>query len=284
MATPTVSQLLLDLHTMTGLSVHLYDAQCRGLIHHGKNTPLCALTHINAKALHDCYAFDSACFSHAEQAGDVYTCSCPLGFYIAICPIYDSGKLIGYLQLDSALPDTDEAKERTLSHALAYLPGEEVRIKEKMSAILQIPPEKLEAVPSLMRAVCGYMEAQGLFPFGEISLGLLIKRYIKHNLQSKMSLGDIAKNLHCSKATLTETFRREFDTTIVNYINKARLERACTMLRNTDLPIRTISEECGFSGAEYFSSLFKKQIGISPLAFRHASVDEIGELVDISII
>lgn len=284
MDTPTVHQLLLDLHTLTGLSVHLYDAQCRGLIHHGKNSPLCFFAHTNERALADCYAFDSSCFSLAKKTGDVCVCNCPLGFYVAICPIYNSEKLIGYLQLDGAVPDTAKAREHTITHALSYLPDEETRIKEKFDATPKLTPEKLCAVPSLMRAVCGYMESGGLFPFGDVTLGLLIKRYIKHNLQSKLTLTDIAKNLHCSKATLTETFRREFGITIVQYINTARLERACTMLRNTDLPIRTISEECGFSGAEYFSSLFKKQLGISPLAYRRANAPASGETAEFSVV
>ena len=61
-----------------------------------------------------------------------------------------------------------------------------------------------------------------------------------------------------------------------------KIKSVCGELSREQLGTVTSHEECGFSGAEYFSSLFKKQIGISPLAFRHASVEVIGELVDLS--
>ena len=283
MDTIAVQQLLRDLHTVTGLSVHLYDSHRRGLIHYGKNQPLCNLIHTNADTSQLCHAFDDACFTQAATRGGVYAHVCPFGFYTAISPIYDAEKLIGYLQLDCALCNEDEAKRIAFDAALAYLPGGEVRIQEKLAQSNLVSAATLEATPSLMRAVCGYIEANSLFPLGDITLGLLAKRYIKHNLQSKLTLADIGANLHCSKATLTETFRREFGITIVQYINRVRLEKACNLLRNTDLPIHTVAEECGFSGAEYFSSLFKRALGTSPLAYRRQNAQTSGDRTNISL-
>ena len=160
-----------------------------------------------------------------------------------------------------------------MKSALAYLPDQESRLRAKSRAIPRKSERELEAACTLLHTVCRYIETQNLFPYGLISLGLLAKRYIKHNLQSKLMLADIAANLHCSKATLTETFRREFGITIVQYINQKRLEKACRLLVSTDLPISIVCEECGFSGGEYFSTLFKKTYALSPLAYRKRGND-----------
>lgn len=268
MQTPTIQQLLRDLHEVTGLSVHLYDDQRRGLMHFGSHSPICILVHMNSDSLAPCFAFDARCFDEAERLGDVFVHECPLGLYTAIAPIFDASKRIGFLQLDGVLRTDAESDAATIERALSYLPDEAERIAAKVAATTHLHEEALRAIPSLLRATCGYIEAKSLFPLGNISLGLLTKRYIQHNLQCHLTLADISASLHCSKATLTDTFRREFGTTIVQYINRIRLERACNMLTNTDLPVCTIAEECGYSGAEYFSSLFKKEKGVSPLAYR----------------
>lgn len=273
MNTPTIQQLLRDLHDVTGLSVHLYDDQQRGLLHFGRHQPLCILVHTNNDSMLACHAFDALGFSEAARTGDVFVRDCPLGMYTAVAPIFDAERLIGFLQVDGALRNTPEAIETATARALAYLPDEGERIAAKIEACTYKESSMLDAVPSILRATCGYIVAKSLFPFGNISLGLLTKRYINHNLQGRLSLADISANLHCSKATLTETFRREFGMTIVHYINRVRLERACNMLVNTDLPVCAIAEECGFSGAEYFSSLFKKEKGLSPLAYRRQYAD-----------
>ncbi len=277
MLTPTIQQLLHDLHDVTGLAVHLYDKQQRAIMHYGVQQPLCILVHTNAASIAECHAFDALGFSEAERTGDVFVQDCPFGFYTAVAPIFDAGKLVGFLQLDGAFRKSEEAIANATARALAYLPNESERIAAKIEVCRHLDGHVLDAIPSLLRATCGYIGAESLFPFGNVSLGYLTKRYIQHNAQGRLTLSDISAGLHCSKATLTETFRREFGITIVQYINRVRLERASNMLINTDLPVCTIAEECGFSGAEYFSSLFKKARGISPLAYRRAHAHNVNK-------
>ena len=274
MASHEIKQLLESLYIATGLVVRLYDEQFRTIMSFGKTQPLCLMTHSSeyvraaTPLITRCYGFDDECNARAREKGDVYVKTCPLGFYSATCPIYDSRGLVGFLQMGDMLIDTEEARQYALETALSYLPCEQDRILEKLNAAPCCPPEKLEAIPAILRAVCGYIELKDLFPTDEITLGQLIKQYVQQHLRSKLALSDIAMNLHCSTSTLTKTFRREYGITIVQYINQQRLEKASRLLSNTDLPIGTICEKCGFSGGEYFSALFKKTYGVSPLAHR----------------
>ncbi len=266
----TINRLLQDLHAATGLAVHLYDAQGRMLFHTAGAQPFCSLLHTAPGTRERCLAFDHELFREAERHGDVLARECPFGIFAAICPIFDTDKLNGFLMMSNVMDEAPEHVESVRARALSVLPQDAARIHDRLTSFPKLPRATLNAVPSILRTVCAYIEMQSLFPAGDITLGLLIKRYIKHNLQGKLTLSDIGANLHCSKATLTETFRREFGITIVQYINTLRLQKAEHLLCNTEMPVRTVAEECGFSGAEYFSSLFKKECGCSPLAYRHA--------------
>jgi AraC-like DNA-binding protein len=100
------------------------------------------------------------------------------------------------------------------------------------------------------------------------SIGQLIKRYVKNNLARKLTLNEIARNLHCSTVTLTEHFKREFGITINEYITKKRMSLAEKLLLSTDKPLREVAALCGFPDVEYFSRTFKKFHDISPASWR----------------
>jgi transcriptional regulator GlxA family with amidase domain len=48
----------------------------------------------------------------------------------------------------------------------------------------------------------------------------------------------------------------------------ARQARAKNLLVTTDLSMDEIAERCGYSSANYFSLIFKKNVGLSPLNYR----------------
>lgn len=52
------------------------------------------------------------------------------------------------------------------------------------------------------------------------------------------------------------------------YIRHRRIEKACTLLRTTDLPISEIFVACGIDSANYFSRIFKQVMGITPSEYR----------------
>lgn len=63
-------------------------------------------------------------------------------------------------------------------------------------------------------------------------------------------------------------FVRRFHITPCRYIRRLRLERAKELLSADYDTVEEIAEKCGFSGVYYFSACFKKDLGISPSAFR----------------
>jgi AraC-like DNA-binding protein len=47
-----------------------------------------------------------------------------------------------------------------------------------------------------------------------------------------------------------------------------RLEKACNLLKETDLTVTQISYQLGFESEFYFSRIFRKKVGIAPKQFR----------------
>lgn len=59
------------------------------------------------------------------------------------------------------------------------------------------------------------------------------------------------------------------------YIRRRRIEKACILLRDTDLPISQIYVKCGIESANYFARIFKKEMGITPTDFRNQNTHDI---------
>lgn len=56
--------------------------------------------------------------------------------------------------------------------------------------------------------------------------------------------------------------------TVLDYLAHVRVEKACGMLLEGGMSVTETAMQCGFSSSSYFSSVFKKIIGTTPLKFR----------------
>lgn len=83
-----------------------------------------------------------------------------------------------------------------------------------------------------------------------------------------LSVGAIAKFANTSETHLRRIFKAHINITPVQYITFIRLENAKQMLLNSNYSIEEISKSIGITDTYYFSRLFKKEIGISPSAYR----------------
>jgi len=96
--------------------------------------------------------------------------------------------------------------------------------------------------------------------------------YISQNFSKKMSLKLLAQINCCSVQTLINRFRMYTGKTPTEYITRFRIKKAKDFLINTDFSIGQIAELCGYENVYYFSNVFKKETGISPLKFRRDSL------------
>ena len=92
--------------------------------------------------------------------------------------------------------------------------------------------------------------------------------FISMHINEPISLDDVAAHIRKSRAYTTAKFRRETGMSVNEYIVGARLQEAKTLLKYTEKPISEISEYLCFSSQPYFSSVFKKHFGLTPVKYR----------------
>lgn len=92
--------------------------------------------------------------------------------------------------------------------------------------------------------------------------------YIKEHCQYNITLKHIADKMGFTPEYFSSVFKTSIGLNFVDYLNNMRIAKAIYYLNETDLPIGSISEKCGFNDSNYFAIVFKKIVGISPRQYR----------------
>ena len=92
--------------------------------------------------------------------------------------------------------------------------------------------------------------------------------YIEANMENELKVNDLAARAYVSPHYFRKLFRQVTGLTPIDYINKLRISKATTLLKDKNLSISQISQIVGINDMNYFSRLFKTTTGISPSEFR----------------
>lgn len=92
--------------------------------------------------------------------------------------------------------------------------------------------------------------------------------YIDGHFTEKLSLDDIASKFYISKYYLSHTFKKKYNTGIMQYVLMKRISLAKEMLRYSGDSIESVAAKCGISDASYFNKVFKKTEGITASQYR----------------
>lgn len=95
-----------------------------------------------------------------------------------------------------------------------------------------------------------------------------IKDLIDKNLEGDLSLDYISKALNLHPNYISNLFRKHTNLKLSDYIMTRRMDKAKELLKHTNLKVYDIAFLTGFSNPKYFSSVFKKNAGMTPHQYR----------------
>jgi AraC-like DNA-binding protein len=96
--------------------------------------------------------------------------------------------------------------------------------------------------------------------------------YVRQQLHTKVSLEEVAKSCGMSKSHFSRSFKSILGIAFQEYLSQQRIEKALTLLKNSDLAITEVALSSGFPEISNFSTTFQRHIGMRPSCFRKALV------------
>jgi len=92
--------------------------------------------------------------------------------------------------------------------------------------------------------------------------------YIEAHLDDRLTLSDLAAVACLSPYHFSRSFKQALGIGPQRYVTQRRLERAKTLMRRTNQPLARIAQEVGFSDQSHLTSVFRREIGVTPGHFR----------------
>lgn len=92
--------------------------------------------------------------------------------------------------------------------------------------------------------------------------------YVHGKFQSNISLVDVANECAVTPNYMGNMFLKWTGMSFSDYLNSVRLKYACNILRSTEISVKETAFMSGYNSAEYFSDIFRRKIGTTPLRYR----------------
>lgn len=268
-------QLLQDFHDLTKLTLTLYDPEGEWIFSYPtKENYFCNCIKTSPEGAALCEASDRASFEAAKASGECVIYKCHAGLIEATAPIVSDGFTIGYLMMGQvANAASPEQLQSLIEHALHKYhlnEAENDSWKQYAAAIPCISDTQIHAAARIMEACISSILYKKLISIEKQQFEQNINTYILNHLTEDLSVDRLCEHLHLSRRKLYEYSEEFLHCSIAKYIKKMRLQHAQTLLTETNLPISTISEQCGFSDYNYFCRIFKQENGMSARSYRVA--------------
>lgn len=102
--------------------------------------------------------------------------------------------------------------------------------------------------------------------------------YLEGNLSRKVRLPEVAEAVNYSVPYLESVFKKEMGDSVMGYLVKLRIQKACELISEGDIPLRQVSDALGYGTFQYFSSQFKQVTGYTPTQFKNQSRSNVAHL------
>jgi len=100
---------------------------------------------------------------------------------------------------------------------------------------------------------------------------LEVKQFIEGNYDRTITLDDVAKHVHLNASYLSYLFKEIAGMNYIDYVTEFRIGKAKTLLSESNWKVYEVGEMVGYENPRYFTLIFKKFTGQTPLEYRNTT-------------
>jgi AraC-like DNA-binding protein/ligand-binding sensor protein len=236
--------------------------------------PFCALL---AKSNRTC----AACLQVQKEIQDMpgsgaKTVTCFAGLCDTAVPVRIGEKVIGYLQTGQvALRKPNEVQFGHITQQLVDwgVSVDLTQLKDAYYHSRTLAPQQYTAMVKLLEIFATHISslANEIVVQENEAESPMIRRaraYILANQADPIDLDKVAQAMHVSTFYFCKMFKKATGLTFTDYLSRARVEKAKTLLLNPHLRISEIAYDVGFQSLTHFNRMFRKIVGESPTTYR----------------
>ena len=264
--------LLKDFYEICHIRITVSDANRMELVSYPSElvAPYCRIIRETEKGIEACRLTDAWAYELVSRTRTTHVYQCHAGLTEAITPLYVGNVLVGYLIFGHVFVYPDhETGWNAIREKCLNLDVDEKRLKETLMDA--IPTEKafVESAAHILHAVASYLMLERMVTLNEDLIEAEVDSYIEAHFTEKINASMISDQLGIGKTQLYELSNRLYGCGIAEKIRSMRMEKAKELLSDRrSLPLTEVAEQCGFSDYNYFITVFRREVGMTPAQWR----------------
>lgn len=191
-------------------------------------------------------------------------------------PLWDLKKMVGYHALFKIEPRLRAT--HSIASNLHLMPN---TLKTAESIAFQLADELKDKrdgyqfyAISLLMQVIHFLSQSYKQPKTENNYLILklarVLSFLETHYVRAITLDELTQVANLSKSSLHRAFVKAFEMSVIDYLNRLRMQKSIELMKNRDLTITDIALQTGFTDSNYFSRKFREIYGVSPKEFRQS--------------
>ncbi|MBN1409666.1 MAG: PocR ligand-binding domain-containing protein [Spirochaetales bacterium] len=246
-----------------------------------KQCEFCKMIYSTDLGGHHCYESDQNGLKKAIKTKKPVLYKCHLGLTDAVIPLFVKDSIVGTIltgQYYSTGNPPIDFKEISEKYGL-----DEGELKRTFNDLVKADDEKILFYINSLFWLINYVisvEMQFLERIEDndnyymnVKIGKATD-IIKQRYNEQLNEADLARELSVSRSHFSASFKKFSGISFKEFLILVRMENARKLLKSTYKSITEIGYEVGYSDSNYFSTLFRKEMGMSPKEFRKQTMDD----------
>ncbi len=234
----------------------------------------CKMIRRSEKIDRRCLACDAEHIEQCRTTGKILTYRCFLGMWEGLIPVHIEGEHAAILFIGqvSDSPHTDAHFEKLwrglrMTDPKIFCDETKTEYRTYYDRLHIMTRDQFEATCSFLHAISRDWYDKGLVSLIHDTPAEAVYSYIEKHLSEDIRAEEVCEDLHISRATLYRMIKQDTGLGFNSYINQCKILRACTLLER-GFSVSSTAKQVGYENVNYFSRLFKNQMGMSPSEFR----------------
>ena len=260
-----------NFYKVTKAKVTIFDKERKVVFSYPRdNRDFCSIVGKCPELKKECLMCDNNAMDICRETSEPYVYTCHMNLIETVNPIKINGVVAGYVMIGQKVEESnvDEIKKRIFEVSKKYeIDGNE--LLSNMEKLEKTDSETMEAMGKVMMMCTSEMYHHRIITKrGEEVPAYKIGEYIHENVNGDLSVSVLCRHFHMSKSKLYSMLKRTYGIGLSDYARLVRIEESKKALKNTTKSINQIAEDVGFSDANYFIRVFRKEEGVTPSKYR----------------
>lgn len=260
-------RLLADFYSLTGIKICIYDSEGDELCYYPERyTPFCRQLRSFPEMEERCRLCDRNALAECKRTQRAFLYLCHAGLTECMAPISLQGSIRGFIVIGQIREDSSGFAPEGAGGAVDSAAEEE--LAALWQALPVVPRQKIRAALHILEACAGYDQLKRFVQESGESLSTRLEAFVEAHLKENLDVGTLCRRFSLSRRELYELTHSRYHCTPAEFVRLRRLGCAARLLRETELSVTKIAEECGIGDYNYFSKVFRRAYGVSAREYR----------------